>query len=1473
MPQQDPFGSVSNLTARGGSVRFYRLAALAKAGAGRVDRLPYSIRILLESLLRNVDGLRVREEDVRRLAAWDPKKPGSSEVPFMPGRVVLQDFTGVPCIVDLAALRAAIARAGGDPKRINPLVPCDLVIDHSVQVDAYGSADALKINARMEFERNRERYEFLKWGSKAFDNFRLVPPATGIVHQVNLEYLATVVMTRKMAGGTVAFPDSLVGTDSHTTMINGLGVLGWGVGGIEAEAVMLGQPMVMLPPPVIGFKLSGRLPEGVTATDLVLTVTQTLRAKGVVGKFVEFFGPGLTTLPLPDRATIANMCPEYGATAAYFPVDRETLEYLKLTGRPPAVVDLAERYMKEQGLFRTDAGPAPEFSEVMELQLESVEPSLAGPKRPQDRVSLAGAKRGFRKALIAMLEGKLPTLNADRLNNWLGEGGSAKTPQVQAETVSSEVTTAETEDGFAKIEEKVAVDLPGGRAEIHHGSVVIAAITSCTNTSNPSVMVGAGLLAKKAVERGLQVSPHVKTSLAPGSTVVTEYLNKAGLTPYLEKLGFHTVGYGCTTCIAAGTPVLLANGTSRRIEQMPSAGGAAVFGPTEKGELSMALQTEAMTQGTRDCLSLVLQDGRTLVCTPDHQILCAGGRWVRADQLVPGQDRVVIGLEAPLDESSADETGYILHAGEMVFSMETPQSRLRSLAFTRLLGHLLEDGSISVFGQGRIHVGQAVDREAVLNDLDLVTGKRPAGTRYDDRKWTVVLPAELTWAIVALPGVRVGRRMNQAPGLPAFVLDDNCPVAIAREFLGGLFGADGTAPTLKRMSKYEKDATLQPPAYSQSARPEHVETLKEVMEQILRLLKRCGVKIGGAKIRQYPVRRARSSYPAARDGDPRIEVRLELPDGLSFIERVGFRYCVDKMMRSSAAAVYWRTVERIGLQRLWMSAQLEEAHQRQPDLAFHEVRMGVASALRQQEPIVFPHYSLLEGHDRFTRLPKPENRRFKPLHRDACGFPSPVELLTQLGARDWFAPLLARGEARQEKHYCVEKTSEALPTFTLSVLEVRPADNQPVFDITVDALHTFVAGTVAVSNCIGNSGPLPDPIANAVKEKDLVVAAVLSGNRNFEGRVHPQVKANYLASPMLVVAYAIAGRMDVDLTTEPLGKDGSGRKVFLKEVWPSQREISRAILQSVTAEAYVKRYAQVFEGTPEWKAIPAAEGDLYRWNEKSTYVQEPPYFLNFPKEPPALRPVRNARVLEFVGDSITTDHISPAGSIAKESPAAQYLVSLGVDPKDFNSYGARRGNDRVMVRGTFANVRLKNKLVPDAEGWWTAYMPFDSAAHQNPIVLSLSKDEGERPAQGERRSVFDAAERYRKEEIPLIVLAGKEYGSGSSRDWAAKGPALLGVKAVIAESFERIHRSNLIGMGILPLQFEAGQNAASLGLTGKELFSIEGLDNSLKPGQKIQVKADGKTFTAFCRIDAPVEAEYYRHGGILQFVLRKFLQS
>ncbi len=1431
MPSSNSFNARSVLATRAGSVTIVQLSALAKAGLGALDRLPFSVKILLENLLRNVDGFSVTEAHVRQLAGWSPTTPETVELPFKPARVILQDFTGVPCLVDLAALRSAMARAGGDPLKINPLVPCDLVIDHSVQVDAYGSAGALATNIQREFERNQERYEFLKWGAKAFRNVRVVPPGTGIVHQVNLEYLASVVMTQSVGGQTVACPDTVVGTDSHTTMINGLGVLGWGVGGIEAEAAMLGQPVPLVMPEVVGFKLTGRLSEGATATDLVLTVTQILRAKGVVGKFVEFFGDGLASMSLPDRATVANMAPEYGATVGFFPVDDETLAYLKFTGRPPELVDLVERYTKAQGLFRTPGTPDPQFSETVALDLGTVEPSLAGPKRPQDRVALGAVKSTFAQALGSMQAAK-PVMNH-----------------------ATAVAVADDEsEGFSVAARPVPVKLPNGEAHLTHGSVVIAAITSCTNTSNPSVMLGAGLLAKKAVARGLTVKPYVKTSLAPGSGVVTAYLQRAGLTPALEQLGFHTVGYGCTTCLAAGTPVLLANGTARRIEQMPSGGGAVVFGPTVTGRLTMALQTEAMIQGVRDCLTLVLQDGRTLVCTPDHKILCAGGRWMRADELVPGQDRVVVGLEAPLDEPSNDETGYCLRAGDLIFSMDTPQARLRTLAFARLLGHLLEDGSISALGQGRINVGQAIDREVVLNDIEVVTGKRPKAARYDERKWTIVLPAELTRAIRALPGVRIGRRIDQSPRLPACVLDDHCPVAVLREFLGGTFGADGMAPILKRMSEREEDATLQHPAYSQSARPEHVGALKEVMGQIIRLLRRCDVKTEGAKIYEYPVRRSLSSYPAARDGDPRVEVRLQLPDGLSFVERVGFRYCVDKQMRASAAAVYWRTVGRIGLQRLWMSEHLEEAHQRQPELTFHEARTEVAAVLQERETIIFPHYSLLEGHDRFSRLPKPEHHRFKPLHRDACDFPSPVEFLTQLGVRDWFAPLRARGEGDQRKRYCVEKTSETLPTFTLGVLERRPAGQHSVYDITVDGLHAFVAGTGAVSNCIGNSGPLPDPVAAAIQQHQLVVAAVLSGNRNFEGRIHPQVRANYLASPPLVVAYAIAGTVNIDLTREPLGQDAEGRPVYLREIWPSPQEVAEAIRQAVTPEMYRERYAHVLDGDAAWQAISAGTSTLYPWDPASTYIQEPPFFHDLPKTPPPIAPIRGGRVLVMVGDSVTTDHISPAGSISKESPAGQYLIAQSVDPTAFNSYGARRGNDRVMTRGTFANVRLKNELAPGTEGWWTTYLPT-----------------------GGKLSIYEAAERYRQEETPLVVLAGKEYGTGSSRDWAAKGTALLGVRAVLAESYERIHRSNLIGMGVLPLEFLPGQSRASLGLTGHEIFEIP-LGDQLTPGQTLDVTATAldkkkRTLTCRVRIDTPLELEYYRHGGVLQTVLRKLLAT
>ncbi len=891
----DSFGARGTFETGSGQAEIYRLSALSQAGIGHVDRLPFSIKVLLENALRNLDGREVTEDDVRNLAHWSPDNKEAVEIPFKPARVILQDFTGVPCVVDLAALRSAMVRMGGDPSKINPVIPVDLVIDHSVQVDAFGSSDALLINAQFEFERNRERYEFLHWGQKAFSNFKVVPPATGIVHQVNLEYLAKVVQMRD----GVAYPDTLVGTDSHTTMINGLGVLGWGVGGIEAEAAMLGQPIYMLMPEVIGVKLTGQLPEGATATDLVLVITQMLRKRGVVDKFVEFFGAGLDSMTLPDRATLANMAPEYGATIGFFPVDDETLNYLRRTGRDEALVQMVERYCKEQGLFRTSATPDPLYTDVLELDLSTVEPSMAGPQRPQDRVLLRDMRDAFRAALTAPSANRGFELSEGKLSS-------------------------------------VGVVKNGHETPIGHGAVVIAAITSCTNTSNPSVMVGAGLLAKKAVERGLTRKPYVKTSLAPGSKVVTEYLNKAGLTPYLEALGFHTVGYGCTTCI-------------------------------------------------------------------------------------------------------------------------------------------------------------------------------------------------------------------------------------------------------------------------------------------------------------------------------------------------------------------------------------------------------------------------------------------------------------------------------------------------------------------------------------GNSGPLPSEVSAAVKEGDLVAAAVLSGNRNFSGRISPEVKANYLASPPLVVAYALAGTVDIDLNNDPIGYDQAGNAVYLREIWPTQDEIRAVIQQNITAELFKSQYANVYNGNPQWNEIPSAEGDVYQWDENSTYVQEPPFFIDMPMEVTPIHPIKGARVLGAFGDSVTTDHISPAGSIAKDSPAGKYLMSKGVDPRDFNSYGARRGNDRVMTRGTFANIRLRNLLVPGSEGGVTQYLPT-----------------------GEVMSIYDAAMRYQQDKTPLVILAGKDYGMGSSRDWAAKGTFLLGVKAVIAESFERIHRSNLVMMGVLPLVFEEGQSWQSLGLNGHETFDID-IDDSVTPKQKVTVRAtapDGsvKTFMATVRLDTQIEIDYYRNGGILQTVLRGFIR-
>jgi aconitate hydratase len=899
----DPFGARAKLETRSGDVTIYSLDALEKAGVGSISTLPCSLRILLEAVLRNVDGFSVLEDHVNALATWNAADPGGQEIPFKCARVVLQDFTGVPAFVDFAAMRSAIHRLGGDPRRINPQIPADLVIDHSVQVDHFGTGDALALNAKLEFHRNRERYEFLRWGQSAFDNFRVVPPATGIIHQVNLEHLAKVVLRRNVNGDAVALPDTLVGTDSHTTMINGLGVLGWGVGGIEAEAAMLGQPMYMLMPQVVGFRLTGALREGATATDLVLRVTEMLRKHGVVGKFVEFFGDGLTSMKLADRATIANMAPEYGATMGFFPVDEQALTYLRLTARSADEIDLVERYCKEQGLFHTNDSPDLSFTEVLELDLSTVEPNLAGPKRPQDRIALSQMKTAFNASLRAPI----------------AERGF--------------------ELGEADLNRTVPVKNDGDSFELRHGAVVIAAITSCTNTSNPSVMLGAGLLAKKAVERGLRVKPWVKTSLAPGSRVVTDYLEQAGLLPYLEQLGFHVVGYGCTTCI-------------------------------------------------------------------------------------------------------------------------------------------------------------------------------------------------------------------------------------------------------------------------------------------------------------------------------------------------------------------------------------------------------------------------------------------------------------------------------------------------------------------------------------GNSGPLPDHIREAIVQNDLVVASVLSGNRNFEGRVSPQTRANYLASPPLVVAYALAGTTDIDLTADPLGKDREGGDVYLRDIWPTQGEINQAVERFVTPQMFKTRYADVFTGSEEWRQIQVSGGEVYEWNEDSTYIQEPPFFIDLTPEAPPITPLKHARCLLMLGDSVTTDHISPAGSIAPDSPAGRFLQEHGVEPAEFNSYGSRRGNDRVMTRGTFANVRLRNLLAPGTEGGVTIHLPT-----------------------GNQTSVHEAAMRYKAQGTPLIVLAGKDYGMGSSRDWAAKGTLLLGIRAVMAASFERIHRTNLVCMGVLPLQFQDGQTRESLGLTGHEVFDVAGLNDDLRPQQDLIVAATHPTtgrkteFAARCRVDTPVEVEYYRNGGVLQFVLRNLLKA
>jgi aconitase A len=1381
--------------------------------------LPVTVKILLEGVTR------VEGDSERKAAEALARYPrDNAAIPFRPTRILLQDYTGVPAAVDLAAMRAAMQRAGKDPARIEPLIPVDLIIDHSVQADFFGAKDVYERNLEREYERNRERYALLRWAGQAFKTFRVVPPGAGICHQVNLERLAQVVVVRD----GVAMPDTLFGADSHTTMVNGLGVLGWGVGGIEAEAAMLGQPTYLPWPIVVGVKLKGQLPVGTTATDLVLTLTELFRKKGVVNKFIEFTGDGLSSLAVAERATVSNMCPEYGATSALFPVDGQTLRYLEQTGRPKELIELVERYTKAQGLFRSDGDPTPTFDELIEVDLGSVHPSVSGPKRPQDRVDLPMIWDSF--------TGPKPTKGV----TLPGHTEGPKPVNDAAQTMVRPATAA-----TAAVAEKPR-DL-----QVSDGSVVIAAITSCTNTSNPSVMIAAGLLAKKAIELGLEVPPHVKTTFAPGSRVVTRYLEAAGLTPYLEQLGFYLVGFGCTVCVAARTPVLQGNGMARRIEDLPASGGARVFGPAPDGGIATARQTALIVQGIRDCVSLTLQDGRTITCTPDHEVLRADGRWVRAEDLRPGVDRLLGGLEGPLDVPLPDEAGYELRAGAFSFTMDGPVARQRTLAFGRLLGHLLDDGSISVLGQGRVNVGQAVDRDAVLSDIELITGKRPAGTRYDERKWSIALPEELTTAIISLAGVRVGRRIDQPPALPDFILDERCPVAVVREFLGGTFGADGLAPILKRFGPGEEDGILEQPGYSHAVRPEHVDTQKDVMRQLLQLLARCAVRVEGAAIREYPVRHSASSYPVADDAGPRIEVRLELPDGLSFVNEIGFRYCVDKALRASAAAVYWRLVDSIHRQRLWMADRMRELHGERPSLSFRAVREIAAGELELCEPVVFAHCSTLEGTMKWADLPTSADRTFRPLHRKTCGFPSPVALLREMGVRDWFAPLKSRETTDFSKRYCVGKESLALPTFSLKVIGRREAGEQPVFDVSVADLHAFIANGISVHNCIGNSGPLATPeIEQEVKEHDLNVVSVLSGNRNFEGRIHPLIKSSYLASPPLVVAYALAGTVHIDLQDQPIGNDKSGKPVFLKDLWPSAEEVNEVVGKAITKEMYATEYGKIFDGDRFWKTMPSPTGLSYQWDPNSTYVQEPPFFQNFSAErPAAIRDIVGARVLVSVGDSVTTDHISPAGAIPAASPAGQYLVSRGVKPIDFNQYGTRRGNHEVLIRGTFANIRLRNKLA-DKEGWWTRHFP-----------------------SGEEMTIYDASVRYQNEGVPLVVFAGKEYGSGSSRDWAAKGPNLMGVRAAIAESFERIHRSNLVMMGIIPLEFMPGETMASLGLTGQETFAIRGLDK-LAPKSKLTVDAaspDGtkKSFQVLARVDDPTDLEYVHHGGILHQVLRE----
>ena len=1418
----DPVGSVRLPQLRpleGASVSYFPITEI-----DGVNALPMTVKILLEGLVRAAAQGGATPEDVAALAAYPAKPPPGTSVPFRPARILLQDYTGVPAALDLAAMRAAMQRAGRDPARIEPLVPVDLIIDHSVQADFFGASDVYERNLVREYERNRERYALLRWAGQAFKAFNVVPPGAGICHQVNLERLSRVVQVRD----GVALPDTLFGADSHTTMVNGLGVLGWGVGGIEAEAAMLGQPTYLPWPVVVGVRLTGALPIGTTATDLVLTLTEKMRQHGVVDKFVEFSGDGLSSLTVADRATVSNMCPEYGATAAFFPVDAQSLRYLTQTGRGD-LVDLVERYTKAQGLFRIDGAPAPRFDETIEVDLGSVRPSVAGPKRPQDRVELPHVWASF--------VGPKPTTG-------ITLPGHTEGPKPLNDAAQTQVAPATA--ATAVVAKRAPTE--GGVAD---GSVVVAAITSCTNTSNPSVMIAAGLLAKKAVERGLSVKRHVKTTLAPGSRVVTRYLDKAGLTPYLDKLGFYLVGYGCTVCIARGTSVLQANGTARRIEDLPTHGGALVYGPDASERLAVARQDAAASTGLRGCVTLTFQDGSTLTCTPDHQLLRAGGAWVRADELEIGVDRVVSGPEAPLDVPGEDEAGYVLEVGDLTFTFDSPGERIRTLAFARILGHLMSDGSISVYGQGRMNPGQALDREAMLNDVEIVTGKRPRGSMYDERKWSIALPMEFTREVMKLDGVRVGRKTFEPPALPEFLLDPRCPVALVREFLGALFGADGHAPTLRRHGPMEDAAVLARPEYSQAVHIENVVRQRFVMWQIVQLLRRCGVETQRAATYVYSVRRSASTYEKS-DEAAQFEVRLVLPDGLSFVSNVGYRYCVDKQLKATAAAVYWRTVRSIERQRTWMQERLTAIHSTEPELSFATARRLAASELASRESVVHEHYSTFMGHDRFDRL-GPGAMGFRPLHRKRTDFPSPAQVLTEIGARNWFSDLKPRAEANYKKRYCLEKDALTLPSLSLKLIDRRDAGMHEVFDLSIDGLHAFVANGKVVHNCIGNTGPLATPeIEQEVKDHDLNVVSVLSGNRNFEGRIHPLVKSSYLASPPLVVAFALAGTVNTDLSRDPIGTGKDGAPVYLKDIWPTADEVNDLIGSAISADMFETEYGRILEGDRFWKTMPAPTGLMYDWDAASTYVQEPPFF----KEIGAARDVgdiTDARVLAVLGDSVTTDHISPAGPIPQASPAGQYLVSLGVKPVDFNQYGTRRGNHEVLIRGTFANIRLRNALV-QREGWWTKHLP-----------------------SGEEMPIYDASTRYRREGTPLVILAGKEYGSGSSRDWAAKGPLLLGVRAVIAQSFERIHRSNLVGMGILPLQYKPGESAASLGLTGDETFTIRALA-ALAPRAAVRVEVkrpsgDVVLFDAIARVDDPTDLDYMRHGGVLPMVLRQIIAT